>query len=109
MSQFSLDHGSTIGPLGFPMTDKAAQALESLLAATPEGKDYEYRKLITPKSISEINDGERSDVSWITTEALDHQGEVFLAKGMDVKRLESALEIVKKGTSGSVPSNKRGT
>lgn len=57
MSQFSLDHGSTIGPLGFPMTDKAAKALESLLAATPEGKDYECRKLITPQSISDQSCG----------------------------------------------------
>jgi len=73
----------TEGPLGFPMPDKAARAVDALLRALPKTKDYEYRKALVTRPPTELNPGERSDVSWISTESVDRMGEVVLARGMD--------------------------
>jgi hypothetical protein len=71
------------GPLGFPMADKAARAVDALLKTLPKTKDYEYRKALVARPPTELNPGERSDVSWISTEAVDRMGEVVAARGMD--------------------------
>jgi hypothetical protein len=71
------------GPLGFPMPDRAALALERILRSLPATDAHAYRHLITPRGPTELNPGERSDVSWISTESVDRLGEVILARGMD--------------------------
>src|ERR1043165_9842614 len=71
------------GPLGFPMTDKQARNLDTLLKALPKAREFEYRKTVFLKSPTELNPGERSDVSWISTETPDRYKDVVLAKGMD--------------------------
>ena len=76
-------YGSAEGPLGFPMQDRQAQALDAILKALPNEPAYAYRKAIVAKGPSETLMGERSDVSWITTEDPDRQGEVVLARGMN--------------------------
>jgi hypothetical protein len=76
-------YGSAEGPLGFPMQDRQAQALDAILKALPKEPAYAYRKTIVAKGPSETLMGERSDVSWITTEDPDRQGEVVLARGMN--------------------------
>jgi hypothetical protein len=76
-------YGNTEGPLGFPMSDKQARVLDTLLKALPRSKEHEYRHRITTRALTELNPGERSDVSWITTESVDRQGEVVLARGMN--------------------------
>jgi hypothetical protein len=76
-------YGSAEGPLGFPMQDRQAQALDAILKALPKEPAYAYRKAIVAKGPSETLMGERSDVSWITTEDPDRQGEVVLARGMN--------------------------
>jgi hypothetical protein len=76
-------YGSAEGPLGFPMQDRQAQALDAILKALPREPAYAYRKAIVAKGPSETLMGERSDVSWITTEDPDRQGEVVLARGMN--------------------------
>jgi hypothetical protein len=76
-------YGPTIGPLNFPQTDRAARALDTLLRALPHTKEYEYRKAISAKAPTELNPGERSDVSWISTESVDRTGEVVVARGMN--------------------------
>jgi hypothetical protein len=78
-----LDYGPATGPLGFPMTDRAARALEALLKALPRGKEYEYRKAVVARAPTELNPGERSDVSWISTEVVDRQSEVVRARGLN--------------------------
>jgi hypothetical protein len=65
------------------MPDKQARALDALLKALPKTPEYAYRKAVTARAPTELNPGERSDVSWITTESPDRQGEVVLAKGMN--------------------------
>lgn len=73
-------YGDTEGPLGFPMKDADAQALDALLKATP---DATYGRAVVEKATTEIMPGERADVSWITTEAMDRDREVVLSAGMD--------------------------
>src|SRR5579885_2402593 len=71
------------GPLGFPMADRQARMLDTLLKTLPKSKEFEYRRHVKAAATTELSPGERSDVSWITTEALDHANEVVLAKGMN--------------------------
>jgi hypothetical protein len=54
-----------------------------LLRTLPHTKDYEYRKAICTKAVTELNPGERSYVSWISTESVDRMSEVVLARGMN--------------------------
>jgi hypothetical protein len=77
---FLKQYFDTEGPLGIPMKDAQALALEELLKAHP---DAEYQKAVVEKATSEISPGERADVSWISTEAIDRDREIVLASGMD--------------------------
>jgi hypothetical protein len=65
------------------MPDRAARALDAVLRALPPTPEHQYRHLRTARPPSELNPGERSDVSWISTESVDRVGEVVLARGMD--------------------------
>ena len=76
-------YGPTEGPLGFPMPDRAARLLDALLKSLPKTKEYEYRHLVSSRGPTELNPGERSDVSWISTESVDRTGEVVIARGMN--------------------------
>jgi hypothetical protein len=83
MSHLAQHYGPAAGPLGFPMTDRAARTLDTLLKSLPKSKEYEYRHLVSTRAPTELNPGERSDVSWISTESVDRTGEVVLARGMN--------------------------
>jgi hypothetical protein len=65
------------------MPDRQARQVETLLKALPKLKEHAYRKAVTAKAPTELNPGERSDVSWITTESVDRTQEVIIAKGMN--------------------------
>ena len=80
---FLKTYGQTEGPLGFPMLDKQAQALESILKDLPRDDAFKYRKTQIFKAPTELMPGERTDVSWITTEDVDRDKEVVIARGMD--------------------------
>lgn len=72
----------TEGPLGFPMPDALAKALEALLKTLPKDKAYSYRKAQAVPSLLELLEGERADVSTISTDSLDRDNEVVLPKGV---------------------------
>src|SRR5436305_1904024 len=76
-------YGPALGPLGFPQTDRAAHALDTLLKTLPKSPEFDYRHAIVTKAPTELNPGERSDVSWISTESVDRVNEVVIARGMD--------------------------
>jgi len=80
MTRFLKDYGDTEGPLGFPMRDTDAKALDALLEAHPE---YEYARAVVHKATAELLPGERADLSWIHTEALDRHKDVVLLSGFD--------------------------
>jgi hypothetical protein len=73
----------TEGPLGFPMTDRAARAVEALLRKLPRDAAHEYRHGSIAQPATELPVGERADISWISTEAVDRAGDVVRASGMD--------------------------
>jgi len=49
MSMFPTCYGSCAGPLGFPMTDRSARALEAILKTLPGGQEFSYRHLVTTR------------------------------------------------------------
>jgi hypothetical protein len=89
MTAFLKDYGRTMGPLGFPQLDRQARALEVLLKTLPSTKEYSYRHRVMARAPSELNPGERSDVSWISTESLDREGEVVIARGMNDSQFQA--------------------
>jgi hypothetical protein len=76
-------YGTTEGPLGFPLTDRQAFALDALLKALPKDEAFRYRKATVGRGPAEVLPGERTDVSWITTEDPDRTREVVRARGMN--------------------------
>src|SRR5262245_53570664 len=81
---FLRDYYDTEGPLGLPMKDKQARALEALLKTLPrEDPDlYAPGKLTVEKATTELLPGERADVSWISTEEIDRYRDIVLSRGM---------------------------
>lgn len=71
-------HYDTEGPIGVPMTDQQAKVLDEVLKAHPGAQ---YQRSRVDKAATETLPGERSDVSWITTEALDRDNEIIRASG----------------------------
>ena len=63
------------------MLDRQARQLNTQLKAPPKSKEHACRKAVTANAPTELNPGERSDVSWITTESVDRTLEV-VARGM---------------------------
>ncbi len=83
MSFLKQHYGPVEGPLGFPMPDRAAQALDAILRGLPKSSEFAYRKMVREQAASELLPGERCDVSWISSEEPDRANEVVLARGMD--------------------------
>ena len=83
MSPFLKSHFDTEGPFGLPMKDAQAKALEERLRALPKEDLYTLRRCSFERGVSELQPGERADVSWITEESPDRLGDVVVAAGMD--------------------------
>lgn len=73
----------TAGPLGIQMTDEQAKVLEAVLKTHSADSALGYRKSELFKKYAEVLPGERTDVSWISTEEPDRTNEVVIAAGMD--------------------------
>ena len=56
MPAFLKDYGTTEGPLGFPMREDAARALDQILKGLPKTDDYAYRKAVAANAVTELND-----------------------------------------------------
>ena len=80
---FLKSHFDTEGPFGIPMKDAQAKALEERLRALPQEDAFTLRRHSFERGVSELQPGERADVSWITEETPDRLGDVVLASGMD--------------------------
>lgn len=80
---FLKSHFDTEGPFGLPMKDTQAKALEERLRALPQEDAFTLRRCSFERGVSELQPGERADVSWITEETPDRVGDVVLASGMD--------------------------
>jgi hypothetical protein len=80
---FKPAHGTTEGPLGFPLTDRQAFAVDAILRGLPRDQSFAYRKAVIERGLSELLPGDRADVSWISTEDPDRCGDVVIARGMN--------------------------
>jgi hypothetical protein len=83
MDTLTQHYGVAQGPLGFPLTDRQAFAVDALLKQLPRGDEFAYRKAVVPQATTELLAGERADVSWISTEDPDRAQEVVIARGLD--------------------------
>jgi hypothetical protein len=72
------------GPLGFPMPEKLAREVEALMKSLPKDSAYRYRKAAGVPSAVELVKGEKADISLISSDAIDRDGEVVLPKGVDL-------------------------
>ena len=71
---FDRKHYDIEGPLGIPMKDAQAQLLDNVLKALPS-EDRQLVRLVTAKAPTEVMDGERADVSWVTTQKQGHENQ----------------------------------
>ncbi len=78
---FLKPHYDTEGPFGLPMKDAQAQALEAIIKTLPQPSEPKF--IVSEKAPTELLPGERADVSWISTEDVDRDMEIVIAKGMD--------------------------
>ena len=76
-------YGTTEGPLGFPLTDRQAFAVDAILRGLPKDQSFAYRKAVIERGPTELLPGDRADVSWISTEDPDRCGDVVIARGMN--------------------------
>ncbi len=77
-------YGDATGPLGFPMLSEAASELERLIKDAPaECRELGYRRAFKVAARMDFEDGERADISLVTTDTLDHDREVVDPAGMD--------------------------
>lgn len=76
----------TEGPLGIPMPDAVAKYVQGELDKHKDTRDKEMVKLAGAAEV-EI-DSERTEISKITTEAVDRDREVVIAKGGDLKAFQ---------------------
>jgi hypothetical protein len=75
------EYGDVEGPLGLPMRDAQAQALEILIKDLKELAPELCRSVLSSSS-AQVLEGERADVSWITTEDADRQLDIIVSKGI---------------------------
>lgn len=73
--------------LGCLVPEKIARNLDALAKQMPKG-ETPRRKTFTPKSL-EVLDGERADVSWVTTKDVDLDREIVDPDGMDLAVYQS--------------------
>ncbi len=81
MPEFLKTCYDTEGPFGIPMRDHQARALDAVVRGLPHEEPYEPRTALVAKGPSELLPGERADVSWISEESIDRQGEIVRAAG----------------------------
>lgn len=72
------------GPFGLKMKDDQAKTLDALLKTLPKECRTLRRKSGLPASF-DLSPGERADVSMVSVESIDRDGDVVLAKGCDLK------------------------
>ncbi len=81
------------GPMGFKMPEEIARAVEDMRKKLPTGDEFNYRRVAKSAEIqlAELPAGERSDVSYITTEDVDRTDEVVMARGMDDSQYDGVV------------------
>ena len=92
------------GPLGTPMKDDVARAVEALMKSHPDAAKEGIVKFATPADVSVEND--RTEVSKITTEGVDKDREVVIAKGIDLSAFTPNPVVLLNHNWNSLPLGK---
>ena len=80
---------TTEGPLGIPMRDEQARAVEALIKDLPaECQEMGLQRMTIVGKKIEVDVDARTDVSMITSNAVDRDNEVVLAAGADWKQFK---------------------
>ncbi|MGF1582371.1 MAG: hypothetical protein ACFCD0_23850 [Gemmataceae bacterium] len=96
---FLQDYGTTMGPIGVPMTDEQARQLDAVLKTLDT---VEHQRMPIAKAVMDLVPDERADVGWITTESVDRHRDIVLAAGMDDSHFQ-ANPIVTLGHNYEAP------
>lgn len=92
------------GPGGVPMKDAVAKAVSAALKAHGKTDDEPIVKLATTAEVSVEND--RTEISKVTTEAVDKDREVIIAKGVDLTAFQSNPVVLLNHDWKSLPIGK---
>lgn len=80
----------TEGPFGVPMPARLAKTIEALARKLPNDEQHQYKRAFaTVKLSNELKDGERADISILTTAAVDRDREVVVPKGVDLAQFRA--------------------
>lgn len=72
--------------LGIPLREDVARKVDQLVSTLPQEQRMLRRKADVPDS--ELVTGEKADISMVSTESVDRQGDVVIARGMDRSMFE---------------------
>lgn len=81
------------GPTGLMMPETLARSIETAGKKLP--KDFTYRRIAKAADVS-LPEGERTDISFITTDAVDRESEVVLPGGGDVSQYNKVVTFAHK-------------
>jgi hypothetical protein len=94
MAKTNKAYGESIGPLGIPMRDDVAKDVEALMKSLPVDCKHLIEQAGGPCRVVKVAtamdfvEGERADVSFITTDAVDRDFEVLHPKGGDFSQFK---------------------
>ena len=75
-----------LGPGGYTMPETLAQTIDQTMKGLPaECRELGFRRVAALPQAIEIKDGERADISLITSDAVDRDLEVMMPQGGDWK------------------------
>ncbi|HVJ83705.1 MAG TPA: hypothetical protein VNC50_21740 [Planctomycetia bacterium] len=74
------------GPFGFPLREESARAVETILKDLPKGKEWDYRRVLAPAAAEDLSDEARTEISVVSSGAVDRDGEVVLPAGVDLEQ-----------------------
>ncbi len=79
------------GPRGYKMTEALARAIEAAQKNAPKGEEFQYRRVAKAADVEELKDGERTDVSVITTDDVDRDRDVVIPGGIDTSQYNGVV------------------
>ena len=95
--------GWTDGPLGFPMRESVAQDTDALLKTLPHTPDYQYRRRAVTADDAQTDETARTETSFITTECVDRDKEIVVARGVDLRQFQKNPVVPFAHTYDSLP------
>lgn len=82
-------YGDAEGPFGFPMPSAVAREVERIWKRLPTAcREMGFTRMAEPAVTVEVSADERTDVSLVTTDAVDRDREVVLPDGGDWRQFE---------------------